>query len=102
MRIGANSERLQDRPRGSSCQTLRRMSGGNPCIQRRVSPEMKMRLHAIAEQRGVTESALLKKFVDVALLQSAGTPDSKISRQVDSTPRKVRLEGAISSGGCPE
>jgi hypothetical protein len=50
-----------------------------------------MRLHAIAEQRGVTESALLKKFVDVALLQSAGTPGSNLARQVDAIPRNARL-----------
>ncbi len=60
-------------------------------MQCRVSPETKMRLHAIAEQRGVTESALLKKFVDVALLQSAGTPDSNLARQVDPIPRNARL-----------
>jgi Bacterial mobilisation protein (MobC) len=50
-----------------------------------------MRLRAIAEQHGVTESALLKKFVDVALLRSAGTPDSNITRQVDAATRKARL-----------
>ena len=50
-----------------------------------------MRLHAIAEQRGVTESALLKKFVDVALLQNAGTLDSDIAEQVDAVPRNARL-----------
>jgi hypothetical protein len=48
-------------------------------------------LHAIAEQRGVTESALLKKFLDVALLQSAGTPDSKLARRVDAPPRNGRV-----------
>ena len=82
---------LQDSLRGSSCQTLHRMSGGDPCVQCRVSPETKVRLRAIAEQRGVTESALLKKFVDVALLQNAGTPDSNIARQVDAVPRNARL-----------
>lgn len=50
-----------------------------------------MRLHAIAGERGVTESALLKKFVDVALLQSAGALDSSASRQVDAIPRNARL-----------
>ncbi len=50
-----------------------------------------MRLHAIAEQRGVTESSLLKKFVDVALLQSSGAPDSKVARQVDTVLRNVRV-----------
>lgn len=91
MQVGANSIGWQDSLRGSSCQTLHRMSGGNPCIQCRVSPETKVRLRAIAEQCGVTESALLKKFVDVALFQSAGTPDSNTVRQVDAVPRNARL-----------
>jgi Bacterial mobilisation protein (MobC) len=50
-----------------------------------------MRLHAVAEQHGVTESALLKKFLDVALLQGAGSPDSCLARQVDAIPRNARL-----------
>jgi len=91
MQIGANSYELQDRPRGSSCQTLQRMSGGNPCIQCRVSPETKVRLHVIAEQHGITESALLKRFVDIALLQNAGTPGPNASRQVHAIPRNARL-----------
>ena len=64
---------------------------GNPCIQCRVSHQTKVRLHAVAEQRGVTQSALLKKFVDGALLQSAGTPDSDIAGQVDAVSRNKRL-----------
>lgn len=64
---------------------------GNPCIQCRVSPEAKVRLHAIAEQCGVTESDLLKKLVNVALLQSTGTPDSKPAPQIDAVPRNARL-----------
>ena len=91
MQIGANSMRWQDSLRGSLCQTLHRMSGGNPCIQCRVSPETKMRLHAIAEERGVTESAFLKKLVDVALLQGAGTPGTSLAREVDAVPRNARL-----------
>ncbi|MGH8326012.1 MAG: hypothetical protein ACRET2_04535 [Steroidobacteraceae bacterium] len=46
---------------------------GNPRVQCRVSHQAKARLRAIAEERGVTESDLLKKLVDVALLQSMGT-----------------------------
>ena len=48
-------------------------------------------MHAIAEERGVTESALLKKFVDVALLQSAGAPDSNLVPKVEAVPRNARL-----------
>lgn len=48
-------------------------------------------MHAIAEERGVTESALLKKFVDVALLQSAGTLDSNLDPKVEAVPRNARL-----------
>src|SRR5487761_61725 len=64
---------------------------GNPCNQCRVSYETKARLHAIAEERGVTESALLKKFVDIALLPSAGTLDSNLDPKVDAIPRTARL-----------
>jgi hypothetical protein len=63
----------------------------NPCIQCRVTYETKVRLHAIAEERGVTESALLKKFVDVVLLQSAGIPDSNFGPKGDASPRNARL-----------
>jgi flagellar biosynthesis regulator FlaF len=50
-----------------------------------------MRLHTIAEERGVTESALLKKLVDVALLQSTGTPNSNLAREVDAVSRNARV-----------
>jgi hypothetical protein len=48
-------------------------------------------LQAIAEERGVTESSLLKKFVEVALLQNSATSDSKLARQVDAAPRNGRV-----------
>ena len=48
-------------------------------------------MHAIAHERGVTESDLLKKLVDVALLQSAGPPDLSVPRQLDVIPRNARL-----------
>ena len=48
-------------------------------------------MHAIADERGVTESALLKKFIDVALLQSAVSADSNLAREVDAIPRNARL-----------
>lgn len=44
---------------------------GNPCIQCRVSPETKARLRAAAEQRCITESALLKRLVESVLLAPA-------------------------------
>ena len=62
----------------------------NPCIQCRVSRETKARLHAIAHARGVTESDLLKKLVDVALLQS-GTPDLSIAEPADAVARNARV-----------
>ena len=64
---------------------------GNPCVQCRVSPEDKARLHAIAHERGVTESDLLKKLVDVALLQSTGSPDLKIAGPVGAAARNARV-----------
>ena len=64
---------------------------GNPCIQCRVSREAKARLHAIAHDRGVTESDLLKKLVDVALLQGTGTPDLNIAQPVSAVSRNTRV-----------
>lgn len=64
---------------------------GNPCIQCRVSREAKARLHAIAHERGVTESDLLKKLVDVVLLQSAGTPDLNGTEQAGAASRSARV-----------
>jgi hypothetical protein len=43
---------------------------GSPCIQCRVSPEIKARLHAAAEQQQVTESVLLKRLLGAVLLSS--------------------------------
>ena len=50
-----------------------------------------MRLHAIAEQRGTTESALMKKLVDIALLQSTGTPELHAPEPVVTTSRSTRV-----------
>jgi hypothetical protein len=35
----------------------------SPCIQCRVDPQLKLRLQAIAAERGLTESAVLKRLV---------------------------------------
>ena len=67
-----------------------RMSG-NPCVQCRVSREAKARLRAIAHERGVTESDLLKKLVDVALFQSLGTRDLNIAEPVGAVSRNARV-----------
>jgi hypothetical protein len=39
----------------------------NPCIQCRIDPQIKSRLQAIAVQRGLTESAVLKRLVIAAI-----------------------------------
>lgn len=64
---------------------------GNPCIQCRVSREAKARLHAIAHERGVTESELLKKLVDFALLQSTGTPELRTAEPAGAIARNARV-----------
>jgi len=35
----------------------------SPCIQCRIDPQLKLRLQAIAVERGLTESAVLKRLV---------------------------------------
>ena len=64
---------------------------GNPCIQCRVSREVKARLHAVAHDRGITESDLLKKLVDVALLQSKGSPELNIAEPTGVFARNTRV-----------
>src|SRR5271163_759509 len=39
----------------------------SPCIQCRIDPQLKLRLRAIAVQRGLTESAVLKRLVIAAV-----------------------------------
>src|ERR1700693_6333091 len=38
----------------------------SPCIQCRIDPQLKLRLRAVAVQRGLTESAVLKRLVIAA------------------------------------
>src|ERR1700686_2965229 len=52
---------------------------GNPCVQCRVTPSTKIRLRAIAQEHQLTESALLKRLVETALLQTAGASSLGVS-----------------------
>lgn len=63
---------------------------GNPCIQCRVSPETKARLHAVAEQLHVTESVLLKRLVESALLAPV-TPKTGAIEPIESVARNARV-----------
>jgi hypothetical protein len=49
----------------------------SPCIQCRIDPRIKLRLQAIAIQRGLTESAVLKRLV-IAALGTAPANDAKV------------------------
>jgi hypothetical protein len=60
----------------------------NPLIAFRVSPETKASLHALAQSRNLTDSALLQKLVEMALLQH---PQSEIAGRVQQVPRDARL-----------
>jgi hypothetical protein len=48
-------------------------------------------LRAIAHDRGITESDLLKKLVDVALLPSTGTPHLNLAEPVGAISRNTRV-----------
>lgn len=71
-------------------QQANRCYSGNPCIQCRVSPEIKRRLQAVAEQQRVTESALLKRLVESVLLAPA-MPNTQIVEPIESMPRNARV-----------
>jgi len=64
---------------------------GNPCVQCRVAPSTKTRLRAIAQEHQLTESALLKRLVETALLQTAGTSGLGVSGPIEPVSRGARL-----------
>jgi len=49
----------------------------SPCIQCRIDPQIKLRLQAIAVQRGLTESAVLKRLV-IAAVGMAPAKDAEV------------------------
>jgi predicted HicB family RNase H-like nuclease len=63
---------------------------GNPCVQCRVSPEIKARLRAAAKQQQVTESVLLKRLVELALLSSR-VADSPAIEPPEPATRNARV-----------
>jgi hypothetical protein len=56
-----------------------------------VSQQTKDRLHAIAQERQVTESALLKRLVENALLQTVGIAPQEVAAPVEPMRRGARL-----------
>ncbi|HMI36223.1 MAG TPA: hypothetical protein VK505_01225 [Steroidobacteraceae bacterium] len=63
---------------------------GDPFIAARVSPETKSRFAALAIQQHVSESALLKRLVDVALLGCA-PPHPTLATQAHICARGARI-----------
>jgi hypothetical protein len=63
----------------------------NPLIAFRVSPETKASLHALAQARNLTDSALLQKVVEMALLQHVGVTQSAVIAPVQQISRDARL-----------
>ena len=59
-------------------------------IQCRVSPTTKAALRVAAERQQLTESALLKRMLDL-VLNSAGAPDSVAATVTDQPARQARL-----------
>jgi hypothetical protein len=63
----------------------------NPCVQCRVTRETKDRLRLIAQERQTTESAVLKRLVENALLQAVGTAGEALAARVEPVTRGTRL-----------
>jgi hypothetical protein len=64
---------------------------GSPCIQCRVSAQTKARLAALARARETTESALLQRLVELALLQAPEAGDPAAVAPVEPVPRGARV-----------
>lgn len=63
----------------------------HPLIAARVTPETKARLHALAQQHQVTDSVLLKRLVEMALLQTTGVSDAQVVEPIEPMPRDARV-----------
>jgi hypothetical protein len=63
----------------------------HPLIAARVTPETKARLHALAQQHQVTDSVLLKRLVELALLQTTGVGDVRKADPVEQISRDARV-----------
>jgi hypothetical protein len=63
----------------------------NPLIAFRASPETKAGLHALAKQRNLTDSALLQKLVELALLQHTGVSEPQLAGPIEQVSRGARL-----------
>ena len=66
-------------------------------IQCRVSPSTKAALRAAAERQQLTESAVLKRMLDL-VLNSAGTPESVVATITDHPARQARLYVRLTAG----
>ncbi len=62
----------------------------NCCIQCRVDPQTKAALRTLAERQGVTESALLKRLVEL-MLQTANAAQGTMVVSESRAPRDTRL-----------
>jgi Bacterial mobilisation protein (MobC) len=64
---------------------------GSPCIQCRVSPATKAKLTSLARQHQLSDSALLKRLVEIALLQTAGITETRAPEPIEPVARGARL-----------
>jgi len=62
----------------------------NPCIQCRVEPQTKAALRTIAGRQGLTESALLKRLVEL-MLQTVNAAQGTMMIAESNAPRDTRL-----------
>jgi predicted transcriptional regulator len=62
----------------------------SPCIQCRVSSETKKKLQELAQQQQLTESALIKRLIDV-MVQCGGEASAKVSKPVEAVTRGMRI-----------
>jgi hypothetical protein len=63
----------------------------HPLIAARVTPETKARLRALAQQHQVTDSVLLKRLVEMALLQTTGVGDARVVEPIEPVARDARV-----------
>jgi len=90
IRVCANSMELQD---SLAAAHVRHLATWPPTLASSVAshPRRNYVLQGLAQQHHVTESILLKRLVDVALLQKHGRYDLQIARPIEPISRDSRV-----------
>jgi hypothetical protein len=63
----------------------------HPLIAARLTPDIKARLHALAQRHQLSDSAFLRRLIEAALLSSAEITADRTVQPIEPLPRNARV-----------